>query len=216
MSDSSLGEPTKVVACPYSAGADILQAIRYAKTLLEQGELETCASLLMNMEEKYTQGVELFALLGEVLMRRGNTAAGMHYKTLHEILRGTYKIAREEQEEYEVTPPASGTTGRVSDFTPSTPSTETIPSKPAETAASGPGRLFPVTASMGREFVRQGHYDCALEIFDLLIKDNPGDQSLLEERNKVHKLSREKHLLGILRGWLGNVEKLKAELSTQQ
>ena len=39
---------------------------------------------------------KLFDLLGDALLRRGNIEEGLRYKTLHEVLKGTFKIATDE------------------------------------------------------------------------------------------------------------------------
>ena len=79
-----------------------------------------------------------------------------------------------------------------------------------EEPESGEADFIPVTAAMGQEFMRQGHFDRALEIFNLLVKRNPEDQSLIQTREKARKKSREKKLLGVLRKWLENIEQMKS------
>ena len=83
-------------ACPYSADSEFDQALRQVQGLLQEGKLEPALDLLLELEKKYIQAVRLFDLLADVLLRSGQIKPGIRYKTLHEILRGTYKIAKEE------------------------------------------------------------------------------------------------------------------------
>ena len=47
--------------------------------------------------------------------------------------------------------------------------------------------FIPVTAAMGHELMRQGHFDRALEIFTLLAARHPEDQSLQEGKEEARK-----------------------------
>jgi tetratricopeptide (TPR) repeat protein len=80
---------------------------------------------------------------------------------------------------------------------------ESVSTKPAE-------QLFPATAAMGHEFLRQGHFQRALELFETLVQRDPADGSLREARDLALKKSKEKQLLEKLHGWLANVEVMKS------
>jgi hypothetical protein len=74
----------------------------------------------------------------------------------------------------------------------------------------GPGQgLYPVTAAMGLEFMRQGHFDRAAELFDELVRKHPEDESLREARDRARNRGREKKVVERLNGWLGNVKLMK-------
>ncbi|GEM_PF-576264 len=74
----------------------------------------------------------------------------------------------------------------------------------------GPGQgLYPVTAAMGLEFMRQGHFERAEELFEELVRKHPEDESLREARDRARKRGREKRVVETLNGWLGNVKLMK-------
>jgi hypothetical protein len=63
---------------------------------------------------------------------------------------------------------------------------------------------------MGHEFIRQGHFDRALEIFTLLAARHPEDQSLQEAKEEARKKGRQNMVLEVLQRWLGNIERMKS------
>ncbi len=69
---------------------------------------------------------------------------------------------------------------------------------------------LPVTATMGQECVRQGHYDRAIEIFNKLAQKNPNDLSLKEGMERARKKKNEKELLSVLQHWLKNLDTIKS------
>ena len=83
-------------SCPYSAGMDFEQAIAKARSLCASGDLEGAHELLSHLEKRFVRAARLFDLYGDVLLQRGFVKDGIRYKTLHEILKGTFKIAKEE------------------------------------------------------------------------------------------------------------------------
>ncbi len=93
---------------------------------------------------------------------------------------------------------------------------ENLRSSPME-RESGPQRsdykdsLYPVTAAMGMEFLRQGHFGRAVEIFDMLVERNPDDKVLREARERARRKMKEKKVLDTLQGWLGNAKFKKAQ-----
>ncbi|MEW6351055.1 MAG: hypothetical protein AB1646_18515 [Thermodesulfobacteriota bacterium] len=70
--------------------------------------------------------------------------------------------------------------------------------------------LFPVTLAMGHEFLRQGHFHRAQEIFRVLSERHPGDPSIAEALESAMKKNREKQLLGVFQRWLKNIEMMKS------
>jgi tetratricopeptide (TPR) repeat protein len=201
-------------ACPYSAGSEFDQALRQVQGLLQEGKLEPALDLLLELEKKYIQAVRLFDLLADVLLRSGQIKPGIRYKTLHEILRGTYKIAKEEMR-------VDGTIDSGLRFRPGASPTgegaiEFVPVSSGEIAESGvrPG-LYPLTAAMGLEFMRQGHFRRAFEIFDELVRRNPDDQALREARERALKKDRSKQVMELLQRWVARIEQMKSEQSLE-
>lgn len=190
----------KEFACPYLAGRDFEDAIQKADTLLEKGENESALLLLLNLEKKYVKAARLFDLLKTAFSRIGCAEDGARSKSMYDGLvdlferSGSCRETVEEAALHEEQQPEGIDTGDI-DGPP---------------AAS----LFPVTAAMGREFMRQGHFDRALEIFEALLAGNPEDEDLQRSRDEAHKKSRETRLLEFLKGWLGAIEKIRSEQSS--
>jgi tetratricopeptide (TPR) repeat protein len=214
MTDPQQPQPPSDFACPYSAGSEFDQALRNVQGLLKEGKLEPALDLLLELEKKYIQAVRLFDLLADVLLRSGHIKPGIRYKTLHEILRGTYKIAKEEVR-------VDATIGSGVPFRPGTYPTgegalEFVPAASGEIAESGARQsLYPLTAAMGLEFMRQGHFRRAFEIFDELVRRNPDDEALREARERALKKDRSKQVMELLQRWVVRIEQMKAEQSLE-
>ncbi|MBM4326602.1 MAG: hypothetical protein FJ118_05485 [Deltaproteobacteria bacterium] len=214
MTDSQQPQRPSDFACPYAAGSEFDQALRKAQDLLREGKLEPALSLLLELEKRYIQSVRLFDLLADVLLRSGRIKAGIRYKTLHEILRGTYKIAKEEMR-------VEGAIGSGLLFKPGASPTgegplEFLPDSSGEVTESGARQgLYPLTAAMGLEFMRQGHFRRAFEIFDELVRRHPDDQTLREARERALKKDRSKQVMELLQRWVARIEQMKAEQSPE-
>lgn len=191
----------KEFTCPYLAGRDFEDAVAKAESLLEKGETESALILLRNLQGKYVRTVRLFDLLGAALARAGNFEDGTRCRSLYGELRDVFK--------------RSGADGGAEE---ATREEEEAAEETGETEIGTPpsAGLFPVTAAMGDEFMRQGHFDRALEIFDALLVSNPDDETLQQSREKAHKKGRETKMLEFLKGWLGAIEKIRSELSSSQ
>lgn len=217
MSGTDLKDFSSEFACPYSAGAEFDRALSRAETLTQNGDLEGALELLSHLEKKYMRAARLFDLLGDVLLRRGQVEAGVRYKTLNEILKGTFRIALEE----------GGTRGPLPFSAPAaiqtSPRAHAIIEPPSQAIATPPvppetspqpeeaAEYVPMTVAMAKEFMRQGHFDKALSIYNVLITKNPEDESLIVDRERARKKSREKKLVGMLQRWLENIERLRGE-----
>ena len=189
----------KEFTCPYLAGRDFEDAIGKADTLLEKGEIESALLLLLNLEKKYVKAARLFDLLKTAYLRLGCQEDGTRSESVYDALTDlfdTFGVDRQTRE----------TTGLQ----------EEEDAEGMESGIDGPpvASLFPVTAAMGREFMRQGHFDRALEIFEALLVKNPGDEALQLSRDEAHKKGRETQMLEFLKGWLGAIEKIRSERSS--
>jgi tetratricopeptide (TPR) repeat protein len=189
----------KEFTCPYLAGRDFEDAIAKADTLLEKGEIESALLLLLNLEKKYVKAVRLFDLLRTAYLHLGCVEDGTRSESLYGALTDVFeKFGVEEK------------------------MTETVLQEDEDAEGMDTGEidgpaaasLFPVTAAMGRELMRQGHFDRALEIFEALLVSNPGDETLEQCRDEAHKKSRETKMLEFLKGWLGAIEKIRSERSS--
>jgi tetratricopeptide (TPR) repeat protein len=222
MSNHDQKEDYQGFTCPYSAGADFEAALSQARSHFVNGDIDLALDLLVNLERKYVRASKLFDLLGDVLLKRGDVKEGIRYKTLHEILKGTFKIARQEAKALSAVTPMLFDPKRMQ---PTAGGGETTTTKRSDPAASfrdiqsrfeeadvdfpDSDELFPVTAAMGHEFMRQGHYDRALDIFELLLERDPDDESLKQARDHAGEKHRKVRLLKILQGWLQNIETMK-------
>jgi tetratricopeptide (TPR) repeat protein len=204
-------------SCPYSAGAELDNLLKRAETLLQSGDFEQAIELLTLAEKKYVRAAKLFDLLGDALLRCGKIEEGIRYKTLHEVLRGTFKIATDEDvclsgrrtkiadSEY-----AAGTSGEAAGANFCASDEEALAAcEMLERRAKAPD-FIPVTAAMGDELMRQGHFDRATEIFALLAAKHPEDQSLHEAKERARRKGRQTLVLDILQRWLGNIEQMKS------
>jgi hypothetical protein len=218
MSGTDTKDDASQFSCPYSAGAEFDHVLKKAEALLQRADVEEALELLTGVEMRYVRAAKLFDLLGDALLRRGNIAEGLRYKTLHEVLKGTFKIATDE---------AVCRSGRSqiktdSDFASSLDLglPEQAVYAPTDEGALAPcgipeNRLktadfIPVTAAMGHEFMRQGHFDRALEIFTHLAARHPEEQSLQEAKEEARRKGRQNMVLEVLQRWLGNIEQMKS------
>ncbi|MCA1961668.1 MAG: tetratricopeptide repeat protein [Desulfomonile sp.] len=212
-----------VFQCPFSAAADLDQTLTRARSLLQSGEFDACLDVLAVLEKKYVRAVGIFELLGELHLKLGNLEEGIRYKTLYETLRGTLQIAGETRKAYrqDVLPARECEAPPVGETEPEWPAPAVEPAVRPEFRSFAPefrpdvlmpktGGLFPVTTAMGEEFVRQGHFDRAVAIYEQLLKRHPEDEGLKTSLNNARRKMREKKMLGVLQTWLSNIEKMKS------
>jgi hypothetical protein len=199
MSDTEDRDYGKEFACPFLAGRDFEDSVVKADTLLQKGETESALLLLLNLEKKYVRAVRLFDLLRAAYIRLGKLEDGTRCKSLHGELMDVFERSAADGGTAEETREGEEDTEEMAGAEIDTPST---------------AGLFPVTAAMGHEFMRQGHFDRALEIFDALLVTNPDDEALRQSRDEANKKSRETNMLEFLKGWLGAIEKIRSELSS--
>jgi hypothetical protein len=194
------------------SGSQMESALQRAVELLRSNATSEALEILRTLEREYIRCSRLFNLLGEALISSGKIEEGIRYKTLHEILRGTFQTlddvsrltakgpaeGREEKPEY----PEIASHELSSE--PEVPQTETVNEAPA------PEVSLPLTATMGHECVRQGHYDRAIDIFHKLAQKNPNDLSLKEGIDRARKKKNENELLSVLQHWLKNLDTIKS------
>jgi tetratricopeptide (TPR) repeat protein len=203
--------------CPYSAGAEFDRALNKAETLAQSGNLEEALELLWHLEKKYMRASRLFDVIGEMLLQRGQMEAGVRYKTLHEILKGTFKIAVEESGSRSVGPfagmgPAQVSPSMVGGVSAASSSAEaqSVTVATTELPEEAP-EYIPMTVAMAKLLMQQGHFDKALGIYNFLISKDPKDESLLVARENIRKKKNEKKVVTMLQRWLNNIERLKTE-----
>ncbi len=196
--------------------------LRYAEERLKDGDTEGGLMLLLHLEQHYVNAVRLFDLLGEAFTARGDSRTGAHYKSLYQVLKGSFHIAQERKKVAGVNLPGQlgnqpgvrlEGTGDEPSMSSRRPADTSFPTSPEEQA--GTDNLFPVTPSMGHEFMRQGHYDRAVEIFDLLLRRRPNDEALKEARAGARKKHRDQQLMHMLQTWLANIQRLKGQHSAR-
>jgi hypothetical protein len=194
MSDSGSNARLEKQACPYSAASEFERAVNMAQDLLDESDLDGALKVLNALEAGYMSGTRLFDLLGDVFLRKGEVEEGIRYKTLHEVLKGTFKIATQRRtrgsEEQGI--------ATVEGAAPTTEAESDVPE-------------FPVTVAMAQEFMRQGHYDRAAKVFAKLSRMHPEDTLLQDAEYQARKKCGEKDLVGILKRWLGNIDRLRLD-----
>lgn len=178
------------------------ETLSKAGHLIEQGNIDSALALLSTMEFEYVRSARLFSLMGELFLRRGDVQLGIRYKVLHEVLKGTFQIAMDEVKRQR-------RKGIVID------QPESSSALPAEhgTGEDKAEDFIPITAAMGHEFMRQGHYGRAQKIFTELAARNPQDLAVKQALEEARKKSHEKRIVGVLQGWLSNLEQMKTKQS---
>jgi hypothetical protein len=172
-----------------------------AQALLSCADFEGALQQLLILQEKYVAATRLFDMIGDAYMGGLDFRQGVRYKTLYEVLTSTLSAQRLAQ-------PGLA----ACDFAdiPRTKETDLAEHTFSELPESVPAPMTHCTAAMGRELLRQGHYDKALEIFERLLEGNPQDESLREGKDTARRKSRERRLLGVLERWLHNIEHMKS------
>jgi uncharacterized protein HemY len=176
-----------------------------AERLLESSELEAALQELLVLQEKYVAATRVFDLIGEAYMRGLDFKQGIRYKTLHEVLSSTLSAQG-------LGRPLGGertTRVRASEGSAAEEDSD------SSSAPAGSPPTTHLTAAMGHELSRQGHYAKALEIFEALLQRKPEDETLVEARETTRKKLRERKLLGVLERWLTNIEDMKANRASE-
>lgn len=195
-----------------SPGSDFELAVRHARFLIERGMIGRALQILRDLEEKYVRATAVFDALGDAFLAKGDVSEGIRYKTLHQILKGTFRIVSEENAAmrfaYQESRSALG-----EDVAP--PGEHPIrPEAAAPSEEQGIDDVVPVTLTMAQELMRQGHYDRASGILEQLVTQSPEDDTLKELQGSARRKTREKKLLEVFQRWLKNIEQMRSGEST--
>lgn len=186
----STTEPYRV---SFSAG------LKSAETLMKLKDWEGAIDLLSNLQAEYVKSVRVFDLMGDVLLKQGNTKEGVRFKTLHEVLRGTFKIVEEETSYADVSTADK-------DSVDSVKVSQVVIDRPTDEASD----YFPLTESVAKECMRQGHFDKGVAVLTKLLRERPGDKALETALEEAREKQRGKQLLKIFQQWLKNIEEMKS------
>ncbi len=199
-----------------SPDSGLEQGLKEAKALLRNNDLELALGLLTRLENKFVSGIELFNILGDVLLRRGHTEEGAHYKALYKVLKGIFSVMMRDARG---PLPAGGAAAPETTLPCESGVLEEGPLpfgwKPGADLEGEADEFLPVTAAMANIFMRQGHFARALEIYDRLLIKDPDDFSVKEAREQALKKNQKKELLEVLQRWLVNIEQMKSGRSAR-
>jgi len=195
------------------------ECLRRARSLLEENRVEEALEALKDLEQTYFSAAEVLDLMGQALLARGDVQAGVRYKTLHQILQGTFRMLSADMRDRAGLTPILRTSG----YAPSERAPAASPASSEEFPCSGPReaadwdsrQFLPETAATANALMRQRHYDRALEIIDRLVAKNPGDESLRQARDEARKKKGDRDLLNVMLHWLKNLEQLRAPRSAK-
>jgi hypothetical protein len=186
-----------MVTCPYSAGADFDQALAKAERLMEGGDVREALQLLFVLQDRFTRAARLFDMIAECLIREGRAGEGARYKSAHEALRGTLRLAGAGSSSAEV--------GRLR-----LPRREEpiVRDEVDDTRTSVP---YHETPEMVRELLRQGHFEQALALVARLLEKRPEDRTLVELRDGARKKMEDRRVLEVLEKLLQKVKTYKGD-----
>jgi tetratricopeptide (TPR) repeat protein len=195
------------------AGVDFESGVRHARFLIEKGKIERALEVLSGLEERYVRATAVFDALGDAFLANGDVSQGIRYKTLHQILKGTFRIVSEENAERRLPIAESSYDPRESVAQTAGDAIRTAAVVPSED--EGIDEVVPVTLSMAQELMRQGHYDRAAGILENLVRQSPDDDALKDLRGSARRKTRDRKLLEIFQRWLKNIEQMKSGESVE-
>jgi hypothetical protein len=217
MSDTEPTEPTAEIGYPAASEDDFERVLGEATRLYRRAEFEGALKLLYCLEDRFGRHLRFMPLLGDVLMTMGEERRGLRYKVLHDVLTSALNVGWDKMLEPSVgdaVPPVPQNEGEEpGPEAPSKAAWRAASKELAEEAKDDAVPYTPPTISMGRLFMRQGHYDRALNTFQALLKASPEDSFLKELRDRAQKKDREKRLLGVLQKWAQTIDEMKSDPS---
>lgn len=175
---------------------DFHEGIQQARAFLEDHDITRCLTSLSVLEKRYVEAAQVFDLIGQAFLVAGKVHEGTRYKTLHAVLTGIFRSVLETEH----------STGRFS-------LTEKLDLRDDSEAIDQSDGLLPVTFAMGLEFMRQGHYGHALQVFEQLLKKEPENSDLRDIRNMAEIKYKKNKLRDILERMVRNVERMKSHTS---
>jgi len=191
-----------------------------AKTLLEEGQIESCLEVLSAIGAEYKRGSYFLDLLGDAFLNKGDILTAARYKTLFEILTKILDSIDHES----IAPRDKGDRAPLS---PGPPLKHPCQLRPpmlsliedeatlaAEGAEAVSHDIMPVTLAIGKQYLAQGHPDLAIAVLEKLREQNPMDRELKDLLSKAKTNKRRDTAVKVLQSWLKKVEKLKAERNT--
>lgn len=179
MSETESTEPTVKSGCSTSSEDDFERLLDEATRFYHNGDFEEALKILSCLEVRFGRYLRLLPLLGDVLMTVGEEHRGLRYKVLYGMLLGALN-QMEDSSKIPISPPRRLSGGPLE-------SRVAIP-QGADEEQPAP---IPPTISMGRLFMRQGHYEKALAIFEDLLVNSPDDDVLRELRDRAKKKLRD-------------------------
>lgn len=178
---------------------DFSAGLKNAEILIEAKDWEGALDVLTHLQVQYMDAVRIFDLMGDVLLRKGRTKEGIRFKTLHEVLKGTFRIVDEETSAGDLIGPPKKAAYPVRE-------PRGVVSEPP---TAGEFEYFPLTESVAKECLRQGHFDRAVAVLTKLLREKPGDRALGAALEEARKKQRGKQLLRVFQQWLKNIEQMK-------
>ncbi len=170
--------------------------------------------ILLRLAGEYVRSAKIFLLLGNLKTNSGDVIQGERYRTLYDALKGTFESVLGNA----VRPPEHWLSDRqlgVETGLGSLVGVQQATHSPARDnirdSTNLPGILdvAPVTVAMGRQFLKQGHFRKALNIFNKLLEQKPEDSDLLNLQDQTAKKVKETHVVNVLHHWLENIGRIK-------
>ncbi len=189
-----------------------------AKSLLEQGQVESCLEVLSAIGADYKRASYFVDLLGDAFLSKGDVQRAARYKTLFEILTKVLESLDQESvglihEHYgeQLYPTSHFVRFQRDQF--SSLMDEEEESDDEESKKLTPD-VMPVTLAIGKQYLAQGHFDLAAAVFEKLVLQNPMDLELQNLLAKARNSKRRETITRVLQTWLEKVEKLKTQRKT--
>jgi predicted Zn-dependent protease len=198
MSHAESDGNAKVPCTGEPSEANFTSGLKKAEMLLKHENYDGALELLSRLQAQYIDAVRIFDLMGDVLLKQGNTKEGIRFKTLHEVVKGTFRIVQEEISlaDLRLSGQRASSAGEPQELAGDRRDEEDL-------------EYFPLTESVAKECVRQGHFDRAVAVLTRLLRDKPGDPALLAAVEEARKKQKGKQLLKVFQQWLDNIEQMK-------
>jgi hypothetical protein len=195
---------------PGNPDPDFERQIEAAYALASSGQVEASEEILLQLAGEYVRAARIFLLLASLKTNLGNVVQGEKYRTLYDVLKGIFEsvlgsTAEPLPERHLVSETGLGS------FEAVRQGTSCIAERNTRDSTNLPGILdvAPVTVAMGRQFLKQGHFRKALNIFNKLLEQKPEDSDLLNLQDQAAIKVKETHVVNVLHHWLQNIGRIK-------